>query len=569
MTVFGIPHHGLLQAALLLACVMFCVKPVGLYIARAMSGHPTLLFPLLAPIETFLYRACGIDPAQEQDWKTYARALLLFSFVAFTGSFLLFVGQHFPHISLDLAFNAAASFVTNTDWQAYTPETTFTVQSQMLGLTVQNFLSAAVGLCALMAFIRGLGRSKSTAIGNFWVDLVRGALYVLLPFSLLFAVILVSQGVVQSFGATIPVSTLEGNANQLLATGPVASLVAIKEIGTNGGAYYAAGAAHPFENPTPLTNFLQMFMVLLLPASLAITFGHLVNDKRQGYALLAVKILIIVPLILLPLSMETAGNPLLDNPQINQTAGNMEGKELRLGASGSAIWLTTNAGATSGSSNAAIDSFMPLSILSPLSLIQTGQAIFGGVGSGLYSLLLYMILTVFVAGLMTGRRPEYLGKNISTSEIKWASLAILFPSVLALLATGAAVMWDHGKLAASNPHAHGLLQIIYTFATTANNNGSAMAGASVQTPFYHLILGLLMLLCRYAVLLCVLGIAGTLAEKQINRTGRQTLNTSSPLFIAFVIAIIALFAVPSLAPTVALGPVASHLNLIAMQRVSL
>ncbi|MEQ1545344.1 potassium-transporting ATPase subunit KdpA, partial [Methyloglobulus sp.] len=463
------------------------------------------------------------------------------------------------------------------NWQGYSGEVTMSYLTQMLGLTVQNFVSAATGMAVLVAMIRGFQRKNTATIGNFWVDLTRGLLYILLPLSLIFSFFLVSQGVVQTFKPYVQIPLVEQvqanpqpeQANtQIIAVGPAASQVAIKQLGTNGGGFFNTNSAHPFENPTPLSNFLELLAILLIPAALCHSFGTMINDTRQGWAILTTMTLVLLGALLVTLHYEQAGNPLLtalgvdQSPSLTQSGGNMEGKETRFGIVNSVLWATATTAASNGSVNAMHDSFMPLSGMVPMCLIQLGEVIFGGVGSGLYGMLVFAIIAVFVAGLMIGRTPEYLGKKIEAFEIKMAAIVILIPAFFILMGTALAVLTDAGKAGIANPGAHGFSEILYAFSSAAGNNGSAFAGLSANTPFYNIVLGIIMLFGRYGIIIPVLAIAGSLAAKKSVPITVGTLPTHTPLFVLLLIATILLVGALTFVPALALGPIVEHLQLI-------
>ncbi|MEQ1560323.1 MAG: potassium-transporting ATPase subunit KdpA, partial [Methyloglobulus sp.] len=462
------------------------------------------------------------------------------------------------------------------NWQGYSGEVTMSYLTQMLGLTVQNFVSAATGMAVLVAMIRGFQRKNTATIGNFWVDLTRGLLYILLPLSLVFSFVLVGQGVVQTFKPYVQIPLVEQaqvspqpeQANtQIIAVGPAASQIAIKQLGTNGGGFFNANSAHPFENPTPLSNFLELLAILLIPSALCHSFGTMINDTRQGWAILTTMTLVLVGGLLVTLHYEQAGNPLLSAgvdqaPSLTQSGGNMEGKETRFGIVNSVLWATATTAASNGSVNAMHDSFMPLSGMVPMCLIQLGEVIFGGVGSGLYGMLVFAIIAVFVAGLMIGRTPEYLGKKIEAFEIKMAAIVILIPAFFILMGTALAVLTDAGKAGIANPGAHGFSEILYAFSSAAGNNGSAFAGLSANTPFYNIVLGIIMLFGRYGIIIPVLAIAGSLAAKKSVPITVGTLPTHTPLFVLLLIATILLVGALTFVPALALGPIVEHLQLI-------
>jgi K+-transporting ATPase ATPase A chain len=577
--------NGLLQIGIYLGVLLLAVKPLGWLMAEVLEGRWPGRGWLSAP-ERGLYRIAGIRPDEEMGWKGYASAVLLFNALGLGVVYAIlrlqhvlpFNPQHFPAATPDLSFNTAISFASNTNWQSYGGETTLSYFSQMAGLTVQNFLSAATGISVLAALIRGLARAKSTTVGNFWVDVTRTTLYILLPLSVVLAVVLVSQGVVQTFAPYATAKTLEGQ-EQTIALGPAASQVAIKQLGTNGGGFFNVNSAHPLENPTPLSNLLEMLAILFLPAALCYTFGRLVNDTRQGWPILAAMLVIFVPLVLGAYAAEQAGNPRLDRSLVNgsttadQIGGNMEGKEVRFGIANSALWATATTAASNGSVNAMHDSFTPLGGLVPMWLMQLGEIIFGGVGSGLYGMLVFAIIAVFIAGLMVGRTPEYLGKKIQAFEIKMAALVILVTPLIVLLGTAIAVVGPGLDYAAAgtgevksnlnNPGAHGFSEILYAFSSAGNNNGSAFAGLTANEPWYNIALGVAMLAGRYWIILPVLAIAGSLAAKQKTPASAGTLPTHSPLFVVLLVGTILLVGALTYVPALALGPIVEHLQMIA------
>ena len=561
--------NSLLQIVFYFAVLFACAKPLGLYMAKVYSGD----VKFLRKVETFFYKISGIDLTQEMNWKNYALSIILFSF----GGFILLYAllrfqdvlplntQNLPAISPDLAFNTAISFITNTNWQSYGGESTMSYFSQMVGLTVQNFISAAVGMAVLVALIRGFTRRNSDKIGNFWVDMLRGNLYILLPLSLLWAVILGGQGVVQSFSPYVNAALLEPAdkvSEQQIALGPVASQVAIKQLGTNGGGFFNTNSAHPFENPTPLSNFLEMLAILLIPIALCYTFGSMVGDTRQGWALLAAMTIIFLPLLIFCLSAEQNGNPQFTALGIDQTAGNMEGKETRLGVVNSTLWAAATTAASNGSVNSMHDSFTPLGGLVPMLLMKFGEVIYGGVGSGLYGMLVFVIITVFIAGLMVGRTPEYLGKKIQAFEIKMASIAILVPCLCVLIGTTIGALTDAGQAGVLNQGAQGFSEILYAFTSATNNNGSAFAGLTANTPFYNTALGICMLFGRFWIMIPVLAIAGSLASKNSVPQSAGTLPTHNWLFVLVLASVVVMVGVLTFVPALALGPVAEQFNLI-------
>jgi K+-transporting ATPase ATPase A chain len=595
---------GWSQVLFYLAVLLALVKPLGSHMARVYQGDRTFIHPLVNPVERLIYRLGGVTADSEMDWKEYAWTLLLFNLLGFLVVYALQRFQlwlplnpmGFGPVSPDSAFNTAASFATNTNWQGCGGETTMGYLTQMLGLAVQNFLSAATGMATLVAFIRGFARSAARGIGNFWVDLVRSTLYILLPLSLGLALVLVSQGVVQSFKAYQPVPLLQtttyekpkldaagqplkdskGNPatetvtvkEQLLPLGPAASQVAIKQLGTNGGGFFNTNSAHPFENPTPLTNFLEMLAILLIPASLCYTFGKMVGDTRQGWAVLAAMTIIFCVLLGVTLWSEHSPNPLITRiagpesvPHVFSTSENMEGKEVRFGVVNSALWATATTAASNGSVNSMHDSFMPLGGMVPMWLIQLGEVIYGGVGSGLYGMLIFAIIAVFIAGLMVGRTPEYLGKKIEAYEMKMSTLVVLIPVLAVLLGTATAVLLRQGTSSVLNSGPHGFSEILYAFSSAGNNNGSAFAGLNANTTFYNTSLGLAMLFARYWLIIPTLAIAGSLVLKKKVPASSGTLETHTPLFILWLIAVVILFGALSFLPALALGPIVEHLLL--------
>lgn len=569
---------GLISFGVFLAILIALAKPLGDLLFRVLAGEETVVQRVLGPLERALYRAAGVPPDHEQTWQEYAIAFLVFNLAGLlvvyglqrAQGMLPLNPQHFGAVAPDLAFNTAVSFSSNTNWQAYSGEATLSHLTQMVGLTVQNFVSAAGGMAILVALTRGFTRRSSANIGSFWVDLVRATLYVLLPLSFVLALFLVSQGVVQTFGASAtarfasPVSDAGGQPvlGQVIALGPAASQIAIKQLGTNGGGFFGANAAHPLENPTALSNFVQCLAILLLPAALCRTFGRLVGDSRQGWALLSAMLVLFVPLVLVCSWAEMSPSPLLASlPGVDQTAGNLEGKEMRFGVQASALWATATTAASNGSVNAMHDSFTPIGGLVPIWLMQLGEIVFGGVGSGLYGMLMFAIVAVFVAGLMVGRTPEYLGKKIEAHEMKMAALVILFPSATVLLGTALACSTAAGRAGVANPGAHGFSEILYAYSSAANNNGSAFAGLAVNTPFFNATLGVAMLIGRFTVAVAVLALAGSLAKKKSVPASPGTLPTHGPLFVALLVGTVVLVGALTFLPTLALGPVVEHLQL--------
>ena len=595
------------QIIVYVATLLLLAKPLGWYMARVYEDESVGLNRLLAPLETLIYRLSGVNPKQEMRWTDYAIAMLVFNLLGAFAVFALqswqaslpFNPQSLPNVSPDSAFNTAASFATNTNWQGYSGEVTMSYLTQMLGLTVQNFVSAATGMATLVALIRGFARRKADIIGNFWVDLTRSTLYILMPLSLILALVLVGQGVVQTFSpyrtvplveavsyeqpklgadgvalqdaAGKPVMESVAAQEQVVAVGPAASQVAIKQLGTNGGGFFNVNSAHPLENPTPLSNFLEMLAILLIPAALCYTFGMMVGDTRQGWAILAAMTLIFVALIFVTVPAEQSGNPALtaltvdQSASVSQSGGNMEGKETRFGITNSALWAVVTTAASNGSVNAMHDSFTPVGGLVPMWLMQLGEVVFGGVGSGLYGMIMFAIVAVFVSGLMIGRTPEYLGKKIEAYEMKMAAIVILIPPLMVLGGTALAVMIDVGKASVFNPGAHGFSEVLYAFSSAGNNNGSAFGGLSANTPFYNGLLGLAMLFSRYWLAVPVLAIAGSLAAKKIVPVGPGTLPTHTPLFVALLIGVVLLVGALTFVPALALGPVVEHLQMIGIK----
>jgi potassium-transporting ATPase potassium-binding subunit len=571
-----------LQLIFYMVVLIALAKPIGLFMARVYQGERTFLDPVLQPVEKLIYRLCGVRPDDEMNWKVYAIAMLLFNGLGLLvvyalqrlQGFLPLNPQGFGAVSPDSSWNTAVSFATNTNWQGYGGETTMSYLTQMLGMTVQNFVSAATGMAVLIAMIRGLVRHTAKTIGNFWVDLTRTTLYILLPLAILEALLLVSQGTVQTFSQYKTVSLLQpttdssGNSvmQQVLAVGPAASQIAIKQLGTNGGGFFNANSAHPFENPTPLSNFIEMLSLLLIPAALCYTFGKMVGDTRQGWALLAAMTIIFVALLGVTVWAEYTGNPAIaslgvDIKQSNiNPGGNMEGKEVRFGVANSALWATATTAVSNGSVNSMHDSNMPLGGMIPLWDMHLGEVIYGGVGSGLYGMLAFVIVAVFVAGLMVGRTPEYLGKKIEAYEMKMASLILLIPVFTALVGTAIGVMTAAGKASVLNPGPHGFTEILYAFSSATANNGSAFAGLNANTPFYNTALGFPLFFARYWLAIPALAIGGSLAlKKKVPAAGAGTLATHTPLFIFWLIAVVIIVGALGFLPALALGPIVEHL----------
>ncbi len=589
--------------AVYLVILLLLVKPLGSYIAAVMEGAPMWPLRVGARLESLIYRASGIDPSAQMGWKRYTLALLVFNTLGALAVYTLqrlqlwlpLNPQTFPNVSPDSSFNTAVSFVTNTNWQGYSGESTLSYLTQMAGLTVQNFLSAATGIVVAIVLIRGFARHSVQSIGNFWTDMVRVNLYILLPLSAVLALVLAGQGVVQNFSAYKDVTTLEtlayqqpktdtagnplkdakGNPlledmttqKQTLPMGPMASQEAIKELGTNGGGFLNANSAHPYENPTPLTNFLEILALTIIPAALTYTFGRMVGDTRQGWAVLTAMIILFLPLLGVATYNEQLGNPRIAALQVDQTAsalqsgGNMEGKETRFGIAASTLFATATTGTSCGAVNSMHDSYTPLGGLVPLFNMQLGEVVFGGVGTGLYSMLVFAIIGVFIAGLMIGRTPEYLGKKIEAFEMKMSSIAILVMPMIVLLGAAVAVSSVAGQAGVANPGAHGFAEILYAFTSAGNNNGSAFAGLSVNTPFYNTLLGLVMWLGRFWPIAAVLAIAGSLAAKKRVPVTAGTMLTYGPTFIVLLIGTVLLVGALTFLPALALGPIVEHLVL--------
>ena len=585
-----------LLLAVFLLVLVAAAWPLGGLLARVADGRKVPGLGWLAALERLLYRAAGISADEAQrgmGWKAYAVALLVFNLV---GTLFVYAVQRMqawlplnpqglPGVSPDSSFNTAVSFVANTNWQGYAGEQTMSYLSQMLALAGQNFFSAATGIAVAFALIRGFAARSASSIGNFWVDLTRIMLYVLLPLSFVFAVFLVGQGTIQNFSAYKEVSLLESVAytvpgatpevpaqtltatTQTIAMGPVASQEAIKMLGTNGGGFFNANSAHPYENPTPLSNFAQMLAIFLIPAALCFAFGRMVGDRCQGWAVLGAMTFLFVVAAIGITAAEQGAQPALQAMGIDQSAtalqsgGNMEGKETRFGIAATGLFATVTTAASCGAVNGMHDSFTPLGGAGPMLLMQLGEVVFGGVGSGLYGMLVFAIMAVFIAGLMIGRTPEYLGKKIQTYEMKMTSLAILVTPTLVLVGTAIAVMLDVGKAGVANPGAHGFSEILYAFSSAANNNGSAFAGLSANTPFYNVMLAIAMWFGRFAMIVPVLAIAGSLASKQRLQVNSGTMPTHGPMFVFLLVAVVLLVGVLNYVPSLALGPVIEHLQL--------
>ncbi|HEY4881590.1 MAG TPA: potassium-transporting ATPase subunit KdpA [Steroidobacteraceae bacterium] len=595
--------NGWLQLGIFLALLLLLIKPLGQYMARVFDGSAAVL-RWLGPLERGLYRLCRVDASASMNWKQYALAMLMFNTLGALAvyalqrlqAYLPWNPQQLSAVSADSSFNTAVSFATNTNWQGYGGESTMSYLTQMLALAVQNFLSAATGIAVLLALIRGFTVRQGQLIGSFWVDMTRSTLYILLPLSLLLALALVGQGVVQSFrpyqtAALVnpitvqePVTDAAGNPlkddkgnpqtkpvrvdTQTIPLGPAASQIAIKQLGTNGGGFFNVNSAHPFENPTPLSNLLELLSILLIPAALCYSFGCLVGDRRQGWALLAAMLVLWLPLLGLTAWSEGRSNPaypaaIAQAPSAQQSGGNMEGKETRFGVANSALWAAATTAASNGSVNSMHDSYTPVGGLIAMWLIQLGEVIFGGVGSGMYGMLVFAIIAVFIAGLMVGRTPEYLGKKLEAFEMKMASLVILIPPFFALVLTAIAVSLVAGRAGSANPGAHGFSEILYAFSSAAGNNGSAFAGLSANTPFYNTLLGIDMWVSRYWLIVPVLAIAGSLAAKKHVPAGAGTLPTHTPLFVVLLACTVLIVGALAFFPALALGPIVEELQFLA------
>ncbi|WP_250480439.1 potassium-transporting ATPase subunit KdpA [Caballeronia sp. GAOx1] len=586
-----------MQTALFIVVLIALAIPLGRYISNVLDGSSVIVRKIGRPIESMLYRIAGVDPKSEMSWKHYALAVMLFNVL---GALVLYAllrlqgtlpanPQGMAGMTPDAAFNTAISFVTNTNWQDYGGESTLGYLAQMLGLTVQNFLSAATGIAVVIALIRGFKRHSAQTIGNFWVDLTRTTLYILAPLAVVFALVFVSQGAIQNFRAYQDVSTLQVTTYQTQSTdaqgkpvtqtlkaekqtlpmGPVASQEAIKMLGTNGGGFFNANSAHPYENPTPFSNFMQMLAMLIIPAALCVVFGRTVGDRRQGYAVLAAMTIAFAVACWGEIASEQAGNPLYASLKVDtqastlQAGGNMEGKETRLGIAQSGIFTVATTAASCGAVSSMHDSLTPLGGLVPMLLIQLGEVIFGGVGSGLYGMLAFALLAVFVAGLMIGRTPEYVGKKIESFEMKMVSIVILLTPLLVLLGTSIAVLSAAGTAGIANPGAHGFSEVLYAFSSAANNNGSAFAGLSVNTPFYNSMLAIAMWFGRFGSLIPILAIAGSLAAKKRLAVTAGTLPTHGPLFVVLLLGTLLLVGALTYVPALALGPIVEHVTMIA------
>ena len=556
---------GWLQIAATLALVLVVVLPLGRFMARLFTGERTFLHPILQPVERAFYRASGIDPEQEQGWFSYGMAMLVFSGLGFLSLYLILRAQAFlpfnpanlPGVAPDLAFNTAISFLTNTNWQAYSGETTMSNFSQMAGLAVHNFLSAATGIALAMAVTRAFARSGAATLGNFWVDMTRATLYVLLPLAIVVGLAMVALGVPQTLSAAMDATTLEG-AHQTIAIGPLASQEAIKQLGTNGGGFFNANSAHPFENPSGLANMLAIWAMLVVSAALPITFGRMVGSERQGWALLSAMAILMIGGVALVYWAEAQGNPLLTALGVDPALGNMEGKEVRFGQAMSALFVAVTTGLSCGAVNAMHDSLMPLGGLVPMVLIQLGEVLPGGVGSGLYGLIVFCVLSVFVAGLMVGRTPEFLGKKIEAREIRMAVLAVIILPLVILGFTSVSVMLPAALSSLNNAGPHGLSELLYAYSSAAGNNGSAFAGLNANTPWFNTTLGIAMVLGRFAYVLPVLAMAGSLGAKTRVAASAGTFPTTSVLFVGLLVGVILILGGLQFFPALALGPIVEH-----------
>jgi potassium-transporting ATPase potassium-binding subunit len=556
---------GWAQIALVLALVLGCAIPLSKFVADVYAGERTFLSPAFGPVERGFYRLAGVDPAREQDWFTYTIAMLVFSIAGFLSlyaiqrlqNFLPLNPRGFDAVAPDLAFNTSDSFITNTNWQNYSGETTMSNLTQMLGLTVHNFVSAATGLAMAFALVRGFARSSATTVGNFWVDLTRVTLYILLPIAVVFAFVLVALGVPQTLAGAVDATTLEG-AKQTISIGPVASQEIIKELGTNGGGFFNANSAHPFENPNACTNLVEIWALLLIPVASVLAFGRMVSDIRQGRAILAAMAVFLVVGVGVAYWAETAGNPILSALGVDPSAGNLEGKEVRFGQAMSVLFTTGTSGTSTGAVNSMFDSYTPLGGIVPMFNLLAGCIWPGGVGAGLYGFLVVAIIAVFVAGLMVGRTPEYLGKKIEVREMKFAMLAVLIYPLSVLGFTGAAVLLQTALDSMNNSGPHGLSEVIYAYASANANNGSAFAGLNGNTLWFNTTLGLVMLLGRFAYVIPVLALAGSLAAKKKIPASAGTFPTDGPLFVGLLVGVIVILYLLQYFPALSLAPVVEH-----------
>ncbi len=552
--------HDFLQIALFFAALIGLTPILGKYMSKVFTGEKHFMIPVFGWLEKLTYRFIKINPDDETNWKSYTFGLLTFNLIGFLFVFLLQVLQAYlplnpanlANVTWHSSFNTAVSFMTNTNWQGYAGETTLSYFVQMIGLTVQNFVSAATGIAVLIALIRGISRKTTDKLGNFWTDLTRSTLYVLLPLSILFAIVLVGQGVVQNFNSYETAQNLQG-AHQVIPMGPAASQIAIKQLGTNGGGFFNTNSSHPFENPTPFSNFLEMLAILLIPAALTFTYGKMVGSSRQGWTIFAAMIIMLVAGLGISLYAEYSSNSIFGHLPL------MEGKETRFGITNSILWATSTTAASNGSVNAMHDSLSPIAGMIAMTNLMLGEVIFGGVGAGLYGMVIFIILTVFIAGLMVGRTPEYLGKKIQAFEVQMAIIAVLLPNIVILLFTALAAVSNPGLSSLNNAGPHGLSEILYAFSSAAGNNGSAFAGLNANTVFYNLTLGFGMLIGRFGVIVPVLAIAGSMAKKRITPTSAGTFRTDNWLFIGLLISVILIVGGLTHFPALSLGPIVEHL----------
>lgn len=568
---------GWIYIALYIVALLAIAAPLGLFMAKVLEGEKTFLSGAFGWLERIIYKVSGVDPNRQQNWKSYAGAAILFNLI---GTLVVYVLQRaqsslplnpaqMAGVSPDSSFNTAISFATNTNWQGYGGESTMSYLTQMLALGVQNFLSAATGIAVLAALIRGFRNRENPNLGNFYVDLTRSTLYILLPLSIVFGIVLISQGTVQTFGPSVTAKVIQPTkgsdgkpvTDQVIALGPVASQVAIKQLGTNGGGFFNANSAHPIENPTPLSNFLQCLAILLLPAACCVTFGQMIRDRRQGFALLAAMTTLLLIFLVPCVLAEKSGNPMFSQLGLT-TASNWEGKEARFGIETSALWAVTTTAASNGSVNSMHDSYTPIGGMIPMIMMQLGEVVFGGVGSGLYGMLAFAVVAIFIAGLMVGRTPEYIGKKIEAYEMKMASLIVLIPCALVLLGTAASLVFGTGQTGMSNPSAHGFSQLLYNYSSMANNNGSAFAGFSANVPFHNFFGGALMWFSRYWLIVPVLAIAGSLSKKKIVPTGAGTLPTHTSLFVGLLCGTVLVVGALTFIPALALGPIVEQLQMV-------
>jgi K+-transporting ATPase ATPase A chain len=586
--------NGLLQISVFFLAVLALTKPMGAFMARVFEGERTWLHPVLRPLERLIYRLCGIREEQEQRWTGYAASLLMFSLASLLLTYLIqriqgllpfnpqgfgtgHAAQGATAMTPDLAFNTAVSFTTNTNWQAYTPETTMSYLTQMAGLATHNFFSAAAGMAIAIALVRGFARHSSEKIGNFWVDMTRATVYVLLPLSVVIALLFVSQGVIQNLSPYTKATNLEGGA-QIIGQGPVASQEAVKMLGTNGGGFFNANSSHPFENPTPLSNFIQILSIFVIPAGLTYTFGKMVKDTRQGWAIFAAMSILFLAGVFVAYPSEQSGNPILtglgieNHATASQSGGNMEGKEVRFGIANSALFATVTTDASCGAVNSMHDSFTPLGGLVPLVNIELGEVVFGGVGAGIYGMLMFAILTVFIAGLMVGRTPEYLGKKIEQKEVKMVMLAVLVLAGSILLFSGTGAVVHFAKDSWMNPQGpatenlgnhgpHGLSEILYAYTSGTGNNGSAFGGISPNTPWFNLSIGMAMLIGRFLMIIPLLAVAGSLARKKVVPASAGTLPTNGALFVGLLVGVVVIVGALTFFPALTLGPVVEHFQM--------